>query len=91
MTITNASLRYLGQTNHFLRNPDQWTAFGQLTSGHNTPNTQGVRLGNFVAIRDAIESELEKILAGKVSVKQGLDNAVAKGNEILKEFENLYQ
>jgi sn-glycerol 3-phosphate transport system substrate-binding protein len=91
VTITNASLRYLGQTNHFLRNPDQWTAFGQLTSGHNTPNTQGVRLGNFVAIRDAIESELEKILAGKVSVKQGLDNAVAKGNEILKEFESLYQ
>jgi sn-glycerol 3-phosphate transport system substrate-binding protein len=91
VTITNASLRYLGQTNHFLRSPDQWTAFGQLTSGHNTPNTQGVRLGNFVAIRDAIESELEKILAGKVSVKQGLDDAVAKGNEILKEFASLYQ
>jgi sn-glycerol 3-phosphate transport system substrate-binding protein len=91
VTITNASLRYLGQTNHFLRNPDQWTAFGQLTSGHNTPNTQGIRLGNFVAVRDAIESELENILAGKVSVKQGLDNAVAKGNEILKEFASLYQ
>jgi sn-glycerol 3-phosphate transport system substrate-binding protein len=91
VTITNASLRYLGQTNHFLRNPDQWTAFGQLTSGHNTLNTQGIRLGNFVAVRDAIESELENILAGKVSVKQGLDNAVAKGNEILKEFASLHQ
>jgi sn-glycerol 3-phosphate transport system substrate-binding protein len=91
VTITNASLKALGQTNHFLRNPDQWTAFGQLTSGHNTPNTQGIRLGNFVAIRDAIESELENILAGKVSVKQGLDDAVAKGNEILKEFVSLYQ
>ena len=91
VTITNASLKYLGQTNHFLRNPDQWTAFGQLTSGHNTPNTQGIRLGNFVAIRDAIESELENILAGKVSVKQGLDDAVAKGNEILKEFANLHR
>ena len=27
VTNTNASLKYLGQTNHFLRNPDQWTAF----------------------------------------------------------------
>ena len=86
VTLTNASLKYLGQTNHFLRNPDQWTAFAQLTSGNNTPNTQGIRLGNFVAVRDAIEDELENILARKKSVQQGLDDAVAKGNEILKEF-----
>jgi sn-glycerol 3-phosphate transport system substrate-binding protein len=86
VTITNASLRYLAQTNHFLGNPDQWTAFAQLTSGNNTPNTQGIRLGNFVAVRDAIEDELENILARKKSVQQGLDDAVAKGNAILKEF-----
>jgi sn-glycerol 3-phosphate transport system substrate-binding protein len=91
VTITNASLKYLAQTNHFLRNPDQWTAFAQLTSGHNTPNTQGIRLGNFVAVREAIEGELENILAGKKSVKQGLDDAVAKGNEVLKEFASLYK
>jgi sn-glycerol 3-phosphate transport system substrate-binding protein len=91
VTITNASLKYLGQTNHFLRNPDQWTAFAQLTSGNNTRNTQGIRLGNFVAVRDAIEDELENILARKKSVQQGLDDAVAKGNEILKEFASSYK
>jgi sn-glycerol 3-phosphate transport system substrate-binding protein len=91
VTLTNASLKYLGQTNHFLRNPDQWTAFAQLTSGNNTPNTQGIRLGNFVAVRDAIEDELENILARKKSVQQGLDDAVAKGNEILKEFASAYK
>jgi sn-glycerol 3-phosphate transport system substrate-binding protein len=91
VTITNASIKYLAYTNHFLRNPDQWTAFAQLTSGNNTPNTQGIRLGNFVAVRDAIESELENILAGNKSVQQGLDDAVAKGNEILKEFASLNQ
>jgi sn-glycerol 3-phosphate transport system substrate-binding protein len=90
VTITNASLKYLAYTNHFLRSPDQWTAFAQLTSGNNTPNTQGIRLGNFVAVRDAIESELENILGGKKSVKQGLDDAVAKGNKVLKEFADLY-
>jgi sn-glycerol 3-phosphate transport system substrate-binding protein len=91
VTLTNASLKYLGQTNHFLRNPDQWTAFAQLTSGNNTPNTQGIRLGNFVAVRNAIEGELENILARKKSVQQGLDDAVAKGNEILKEFASSYK
>jgi sn-glycerol 3-phosphate transport system substrate-binding protein len=91
VTITNASLKYLGQTNHFLRNPDQWTAFGQLNSGNNTPNTHGIRLGNFVAIREVIEGQLENILAGKTGVKQGLNVAVTKGNEILKEFANFYK
>jgi sn-glycerol 3-phosphate transport system substrate-binding protein len=91
VTITNASLKYLAQTNHFLGNPDQWTAFAQLTSGNNTPNTHGIRLGNFVAVRDAIEDELENILARKKSVQQGLDDAVAKGNKILKEFASSYK
>jgi sn-glycerol 3-phosphate transport system substrate-binding protein len=91
VTLTNASLRYLAQTNHFLGNPDQWTAFAQLTSGNYTPNTQGIRLGNFVAVRDAIEDELENILTGKKGVQQGLDDAVAKGNKILQEFARSYQ
>ena len=77
-----------------MKNPDQWTAFAQLTSGSNSPNTQGIRLGNFVAIRDTLESELENIFASfasKKTVKQGLDDAVAKGNEILNEFASLYK
>jgi sn-glycerol 3-phosphate transport system substrate-binding protein len=91
VTITNAALKYLAYTNHFLRSPDQWTAFAQLTSGNYTPNSQGIRLGNFVAVRGVIEGELENILAGKKSVKQGLDDAVATGNEILKEFASRYK
>jgi sn-glycerol 3-phosphate transport system substrate-binding protein len=51
-----------------------------------TANSQGLRLGNFVQIRDAIESEMENIFAGKKPVKQGLDDAAAKSNGLLKEF-----
>ena len=29
---------------------------------------------------------MENVFAGKKTAKQGLDDAVAKGNEILKEF-----
>jgi sn-glycerol 3-phosphate transport system substrate-binding protein len=56
-----------------------------------TPNSQGLRLGNFVQIRDVIESELENIFAGKKSVKQGLDDAVARSNALLKEFAATYK
>jgi sn-glycerol 3-phosphate transport system substrate-binding protein len=56
-----------------------------------TLNSQGLRLGNFVQIRDVIESELENIFAGKKSVKQGLDDAVARSNALLKEFAATYK
>jgi sn-glycerol 3-phosphate transport system substrate-binding protein len=51
-----------------------------------TPNSSGLRLGNFVQIRDVIEGELENIFGGKKSAKQGLDDAVAKSNALLKDF-----
>jgi ABC-type glycerol-3-phosphate transport system substrate-binding protein len=89
-----------------VRNPDQYTAFAELTGLPPAPpaalagkkpvpakpervataNSQGIRLGNFVQIRDVIEGELENIFAGKKTAKQGLDDAVAKGNEVLREF-----
>jgi sn-glycerol 3-phosphate transport system substrate-binding protein len=51
-----------------------------------TANSQGIRLGNFVQIRDVIEAELENIFAGKKTTKQGLDDAVTKSNQVLREF-----
>ena len=51
-----------------------------------TANSSGLRLGSFVQIREVIESELENVFAGKKTAKQGLDDAVAKSNALLKEF-----
>ena len=85
LAVSHTALKNLEAAYHFKKYPEQWTAFSQL-SAKPTANSQGIRLGNFVQIRDAIESELENIFAGKKTAKQGLDDAVAKGNEILKEF-----
>ena len=76
---------------HFAKNPHLRTAVNQMNSGKTTPNSQGIRLGNFASIRDAIEEQMENVFAGKKTAKQGLDDAVAKGNEILKEFAALYK
>ena len=83
--ITQTAIKNLEAGYHFKKNPEQWTALSQL-SGTPTRNSQGIRLGNFAQVRDAIEAELENVFAGKKSAKEGLDAAVAKGNEILKEF-----
>jgi sn-glycerol 3-phosphate transport system substrate-binding protein len=83
--ITHAAIKNLEAGYHFKKNPEQWTALSQL-SATPTVNSLGHRLGNFVQVRDVIESELENIFAGKKSAKEGLDAAVAKANDILKEF-----
>jgi sn-glycerol 3-phosphate transport system substrate-binding protein len=91
LPISNSALKALQATDHFKKNPDMWTAFAQITKGKITKNSQGIRLGNLVAIRDNIEAEIENVLAGKKTSKQGLDDAVKKGNEILKEFADMYK
>ena len=86
LAISNSAVKNLEAGYHFKKNPDQYTAFAQLTKGTATPNSQGLRLGNFVQIRDVIEAEMENVFAGKKTAKQGLDDAVAKSNDLLKEF-----
>jgi len=91
LPISNSALKALQKTDHFKKNPNLWTAFAQITRGKTTPNSQGIRLGNLVAIRDNIEAEMENVLAGKKTSKQGLDDAVKKGNGFLKEFAAMYK
>jgi len=91
LPVSNAALKALQATDHFKKNPNMWTAFAQISSGKNTVNTQGVRLGNLIAIRDNIEAEMENILANKKTSKQGLDDAVKTGNQMLKEFAAMYK
>ena len=85
LPITHTAIKNLETGYHFKKNPEQWTALSQL-SAKPTPNSLGHRLGNFVQIREAIESEMENIFAGKKTAKEGLEAAVAKGNAILGEF-----
>jgi sn-glycerol 3-phosphate transport system substrate-binding protein len=88
--LTRAAIKALPE-DHFRKNPNLWTAFYQITSGKTTPNSQGIRLGNFGAIRDIIEAEMENVFGGKKTPKQGLDDAVKNGNKTLKEFASLYK
>jgi sn-glycerol 3-phosphate transport system substrate-binding protein len=91
LPLSNAAVKALEASGHYQKNPQQRTAVNELTAGKTTPNSQGIRLGNFVSVRDAIEEQMENVFSGKKTAKQGLDDAVARANEILKEFAALYK
>ena len=90
LPVSKSALKSL-PTDHFQRNPDMWTAFNQIMSGKTTANSQGIRLGNFTAVRDNIEAEMENVIAGKKTPKQGLDDTAKQGGKVLKEFASLYK
>ncbi len=85
--ITKTAVKSLEDDSFYKQNPEQWTAVSQLLNAKPAPNSQGLRLGNYVQVRKAtIELELESIFTGKKTVKEGLDAAVARGNAILRQF-----
>jgi sn-glycerol 3-phosphate transport system substrate-binding protein len=63
----------------------------QLTRTQPTENSLGLRLGNMPQIRIIVYEEWEKALQGQQTAKQAQDNAVKRGNEILREFEKTYK
>jgi sn-glycerol 3-phosphate transport system substrate-binding protein len=62
-------------------------AIKELTNKPPTPNSKGLRFGNFVQIRNIIDEELESVWSGQKTAKQALDEAVKRGNEQLERFQ----
>ena len=68
-------------------NPGTDTAIQQLSLNTPTPNSRGLRFGNFVQVRDVINEELEAVWAGDKSATDALNAAVERGNTLLRKFE----
>lgn len=56
-----------------------------------TANTRGVRLPNYMQVRDVIIDHLEKAFTGELPAKEALDQAVEEGNKLLANSTNLSQ
>jgi sn-glycerol 3-phosphate transport system substrate-binding protein len=67
--------------------PGMETALKQMTLNKPTANSKGLRFGNFVQMRAIMYDTLEAIFSGKQTAQQGLDEAVDKGNKLLRKFE----
>ena len=66
-------------------------AMQSLTFTPPTQFTRGIRLGNFTSIRSEVRSELEAIMNGQKTVEVGLNDAVARSNQILRRFEQTFR
>jgi len=87
LPITKAAYEAVKEQGFYKENPGRDIPVIQMTAKAPTENSRGLRLGNLVQIRDVIAEELESAFSGKEPAQQALDNAVKRGNAILRQFE----
>jgi sn-glycerol 3-phosphate transport system substrate-binding protein len=85
--ITMEAYEMTRKSGFYDKNPGADIAIKQLTNKPPTANSKGLRFGNYVQGREVIEEEMEGVFAGKKDAKTALDEAVRRGNEILRKFE----
>jgi sn-glycerol 3-phosphate transport system substrate-binding protein len=87
LPIALAAYELTKKQGFYEKNPGTDTSIRQMNNKPPTENSKGLRLGNFVQIRDVMDEELEAVWAGKKTAKEGLDAIVKRGNELLRQFE----
>jgi sn-glycerol 3-phosphate transport system substrate-binding protein len=85
--VTHAGYELLQRQGWFAQNPGTDLPVKQLTRGQVTDNSRGFHLGRMPEIRTIIEEECEKALAGQQGAQRALDNAVERGNKVLRDFQ----
>jgi sn-glycerol 3-phosphate transport system substrate-binding protein len=86
LPITKAAYELTKASGFYDKNPGTDVSVKQMVV-QTTNNSRGIRLGNFVQIRDVIDEELESVWSGKKSPKEALDEAAARGNDSIAKFE----
>jgi sn-glycerol 3-phosphate transport system substrate-binding protein len=85
--ITKAAYEMTRSSGFYDKNPGRDTAVRQLTNKTPTANSKGLRFGNFVQGREVFEEEMEAVFAGKKDAQTAMNDAVKRGNEILRKFQ----
>ena len=85
--ITTAAAELMEERGFFADNPGTDVAITQLSLNEPTPNSRGLRFGNYVQIRDVIDEELEAVWSGDKTAEEAVNAMVERGNELLRRFE----
>lgn len=86
LPITREAYSLSRRQGFYAANPETEIAIKQITLHRPTEHSKGVRLGNFVPIRDVIDEELDAVWSGRKDAQTALDDAVRRGNELLRKF-----
>jgi sn-glycerol 3-phosphate transport system substrate-binding protein len=84
--VTIAAYEATKKSGYYDKNPGTDVGVKELNV-ETTSQSRGVRLGYLPQIREIEDGEIENIISGKESAKQGLDNIVRRGNELIVKFE----
>ena len=87
--ITNKAYQLAKAEGYYKDHPTREIAILQLNRGTPTPNSQGFHFGNYTQATFALREEMESVFANKKTPQQGLDDAVRRGNDLLRQFEKL--
>jgi len=87
LPITKAAYAKVKEEGFYKDNPILEVPLLELTNKEPTENSRGLRFGNMVQMRDVWSEEIEQALAGKKTAKQALDDAVTRGDAMLRQFE----
>ena len=87
LPITTAAYDLAKKQGAYDKNPLAEVSIRQINLNQPTANSKGLRLGNFVQIRDVIEEEMEAVFAGTKSAKDALDSAKTRSDDLLRRFE----
>ena len=87
LPITKAAYQATKASGFYDKNPGTEVALIQMTAKPPTANSRGLRFGNMVQIRDVIAEDLEAAFSGKATPKAALDDAVTRGNALLRQFQ----
>ena len=84
--VTVAAYDLTKKSGFYDKNPGTEVGVKQLNV-ETTAQSRGVRLGFLPQIREIEDGEIERIVAGRTSAKEGLASMVKRGDELLERFE----
>ena len=87
LPITKAAYQLARKQRLYESQPGLEVAVQEMTGNTPPANARGLRVGNFVQIRAVIDEELDALWSGRKTPRQALDAATARGNALLREFE----
>jgi len=89
LPLTQAAYALTQQSGFYQQNPGSDVAIKSLLNKPPTVYSKGIRLGNFMQIREVNDTALEAVFSKQMSVKQALSYAQTRANALLKRFAEL--
>jgi sn-glycerol 3-phosphate transport system substrate-binding protein len=87
LPLTLEAYKLSKKRGYYETDPGAEIAILQMTANKPNPLSKGIRLGDFAQIRQIINEELDNVWNGIKPPKQALDDAVMRGNALLRKFE----